>query len=139
MHKTYFQNLAKAARAGLASYATPQDWHEAIETLAKAERREGESIEAAYARLTREDEDAQRFDKMRRQALAEADLRKARTAGRPRKYAPENVQISKAESKLFELAKARAQRDGTSFERGFVAVITDEPEGAALYKQTRGL
>jgi hypothetical protein len=137
MNKHYFQNLAKAARAGLASYGTPQDWHEAIETLAKAERREGESIEAAYARLTREDEDAQRFDTMRRQALAEADLRKARTAGRPRKHTPENVKISKAESKLFELAKARAQRDGTTFEQSFVAVI-DEPEGAALYKQTRG-
>jgi hypothetical protein len=137
MRKTYFQNLAKAARAGLASYASPQDWHEAIETLAKAERREGESIEAAYARLTHQDADAQRFDTMRRQALAEADLRKARTAGRPRKHTPENVVVTKAESKLFELAKARAQRDHTTFEQGFVAVI-DESEGAALYKQTRG-
>lgn len=138
MNKHYFQNLAKAARAGLASYGTPEDWHQAIETLAKAERRSGESIEAAYARLTREDEDAQRFDTMRRQALAEADLRKARTAGRPRKYAPEGVTVSKAESRLFELAKARAQRDHTTFEQGFVAVI-DEPEGRELYKQTRGL
>ena len=119
----------------MAHYASPDDWHRAITTIAKANRQIGETPEQAEARLTREDSTVQQLDKMRRQALAQADVQKAKR-GRPRKHYPQNVTVTKAENRLFELAKARAKAEGTSFERAFVKVI-DTDEGRELYRETR--
>ena len=137
MDNSFLKNLHRAAQAGMAHYASPDDWHRAIVTIAKTNREQGETPEQAEARLTREDSTVRQLDKMRREALAQADVQKAKR-GRPRKHIPRNVTVTKAESRLFELAKARAQADKTSFERAFVAVI-DTPEGRTLYQETRGI
>lgn len=131
--RSYFLNLTKAARAGMAHYAAPEDWTAAIEMIAKANREPGEHIEQAFARLTREDPTCRQLDAMRREALANAPVRKV---GRPRKHKPGDVSLSKAEAALTEMAVKRAQRDGTSFEIAFVKTI-DTEEGAPLYRQIR--
>ncbi len=136
MDKNFLLNLSKAARAGMAHYAPPDDWHKAITEIAKANRQPGETAEQAEARLTRDDPTVRQFDKMRREALAQADVAKAK-GGRPRKYSPQGVTVTKAESRLFDLAKAHAQHVGCSFEQAFVRVI-DTPEGAELFRETRG-
>ena len=130
-------NLVKAARAGLAHYATPDTWHSAIVNLAKANRQPGETPEQAEVRMLREDSTVRQFDIMRREALAMADVQKAK-GGRPRKYHPtgEQAAMTDAEDRLAKRAMARAQRDGTSFEKAFVAEI-DTPEGRELYIKTR--
>lgn len=134
MDAHYLQNIAKAAERGAAEYCSADDWHQAILSVAKANRQKGETPEQAEARLTLHDPIVKRMDQMRRRALAQADVRKA---GRPRIYNPQGVTVTKAESALFELAKVCAQRDSMTFEQGFVAVL-DTPQGAALYQQVRG-
>lgn len=133
MDNSFLKNLHRAAQAGMAHYATPDTWHAAIVEIAKANRDVGETPEQAEARLTRDDPTVHKFDLMRREALAAADVQKA---GRPRKHKPENVCVTEAESRLFEMAKVRAQRDNTSFEMAFVKVI-DTPEGAPLYREIK--
>lgn len=136
MNTHELKNLHRAAQAGMAHYATPDTWHAAIVDIAKANRQMGETPEQAEARLTREDPTVRKFDLMRREALASADLQKAR-GGRPRKYMPGQVELSKAEDELSRRAMERAKAENMSFERAFVKEI-DTPEGAELYRQTRG-
>lgn len=136
MDNNYLLNLTKAAKAGMSHYAPPDDWHKAITEIAKTNRQPGETAEQAEARLTRDDPTVRKLDQMRREALATADVQKAK-GGRPRKYSPQGVTVTKAENRLFDLAKAQAQRNGTSFEQAFVRVI-DTPEGRELYRETRG-
>lgn len=135
MDNSFLKNLHRAAQAGMAHYASPDDWHRAIVEIAKANRQMGETPEQAEARLTQQDATVRQLDKMRRQALAQADVQKAKR-GRPRKHFPQNVTVSKAENRLFELAKARARTENISFERAFVKVI-DTDEGRELYRETR--
>ena len=130
---SYLLNLRKAASRGMAHYAPAEDWCAAIEMIAKANREPGEHVEAAFARLTRDDPTCRQFDQMRREALANAPVRKT---GRPRKHKPGDVSLSKAEAALTEMAIKRAQRDGTSFEVAFVKTI-DSEAGAPLYRQIR--
>lgn len=129
-------NMLKAARAGLSFYASPDEWHRAIVAVSEANREQGESVEMAEARLTKSDETVRQFDKMRREALADADRERIEKRGRPRTYSPAPVSITKAERSLFELAKRHAQTHSTTFEQAFVAVI-DTPEGGQLYRETR--
>jgi hypothetical protein len=54
--------------------------------------------------------------------------------GRPRKYKPAPVAVTEAETRLFKMAIAHAQRAGCNFEQAFVQVI-DTEAGAPLYRQ----
>ena len=137
MDAHFLLNVTKAAERGAADYCSAHDWHQAIVCVAKANRQLGETIEQAEVRMTLHDPIVRKMAQMRRAAIAKADAQTAKR-GRPRIHDPRGVTVTKAESDLFRLAKIRAQRDNITFEQGFVAVL-DEPEGAALYRQVRGL
>lgn len=128
--ENFYANLRKAARAELIDYANAAEWAVAQEWYVRRNKAAHESYEGVFARMLSEDPEMRAMDKMRRQA------RDVGKVGRPRKHKPDNVTVTEAESRLFEMAKSRAQRDGTSFEMAFVKVI-DTPEGAPLYREIR--
>jgi len=129
----FLKNLVKAADAAMPDYATPEQWNQAIEVIAKANRQTGEAVEQAYVRMIREDATCGRLNKMRVEALAKADRKRL---GRPRKYTPQPASLSAAENELARQSLALAKAEQISFERAFVKVI-DSPEGKKLFKETR--
>ena len=132
MDENFYANLRKAARAEILDYADAGHWALAQEWYVRRNKAAHESYEAAFARLLRDDMEMKALDRMRRQA------RDTAKRGRPRKHKPTNVRVSKAETRLFEMAAAHAIKSGTSFEMAFVKVI-DTPEGAPLYREIREL
>lgn len=132
MDENFYANLRKAARAGMTHYATADDWELAQHWYVTRNRTQHESFEAAFARLLNSDAEMQAMDRMRRMARDTVTAKR----GRPRKHKPQNVHVSKAESRLFDMAAALAIKSGVSFERAFVQVI-DSDAGAELYQQVR--
>lgn len=128
MDERFYENCLKAARARMVHYTTAEDWEAAQYWRVERHKYEHESHAAAFARLLDSDPEMQALDMMRRQARDVAKV------GRPRKYKPKPVSVTKAEQALFKLALRHAQEHGCSFEQGFVAV-SDTEEGRPLYKK----
>lgn len=131
MDQSFFANCLRASKAGLDHYTDAPSWGLAMEWLAKARKRPDETDEGAFARLLDTDGEMKSLDKMRRRSRAANE-----SGGRPRVLDPKPPKLRKAEVDLAERALAKAYKDGTSYERAFVAVL-DTDEGRALFAETR--
>ena len=130
-------NVRKAARAGLDYYTDRDGWDRALDHLAKAAVRPGESFEAAYARMMDADPDFRAILKARQATVDRDAVEVAKRGGRPREYSPEAIKRSRAESALSDAAMRLAASEGVSFEKAFCQIL-DTPAGALLYKELRG-
>lgn len=131
MDQTFFANCLRASKAGLDHYTDAESWGLAMERLAKARKLPHESDESAFARLLDSDDEMKGLDVMRRRSRAVND-----PGGRPRGLDPKPPALRKAEIELAEMALVKAYREGTSYERAFVAVLETD-EGRALFAATR--
>lgn len=107
--------------------ATAADWLEAAERLAKADRRQGETFEQAYARVVSSGAGAT-FLKMAREPQG-------------RIAAPVTVrykgETETAEQELHRRAVVRAKADGGSYEQAMAYELATA-EGQALWQRARG-
>ena len=107
--------------------ATAADWLQAAERLAKADQRQGESFEQAYARVVSSGAGAT-FLKMARHPQGRV------SAPVVVKYAG---QTETAEQELHRMAVGEAQASGQSYEQAMSRLLAT-PEGAALWQRMRG-
>ena len=129
-------NIRKAARAGLDYFIDRDGWDRALDHLAKAAARPGESFETAYTRLMDDDTDFRAILKARQGAADLEAVELAKRGGRPREHSPEAIRRSKAEAVLSDAAMRLAATDTISYETAF-AKILETPAGGALYKDLR--
>ena len=135
MNAHYAANLAKAARAGVASYASAKDWSAALDDLARQNQRPGEKYEQSYLRTVETNADGRAIYKMLTAAADSemANIAKRRSAaGRPTDRTPVEIVGDASEELLAKMATEHAQREGVSFERAYTRVV-ETAEGAALF------
>lgn len=125
-----FERLRKSAHAGLHFAGDAADWHQAVVRVAKLAQREGETAEAAYARVCKDDPDARAMLSMHAQASTQA------RTGRPREYHPNIVKRGRIEAALSDAAMKLAKARGVSYEVAFSDVLKTDA-GIGLYTALR--
>ena len=134
MDEHFAENLRKAARVGMADYASASDWAAGLDHLARKAAKPGQTFEQSYLAVAESPDGAAIYKMMQTAADSEmAGIAKRRSAaGRPTDRSPVEIVGDASETELAKRAERRAQRDNVSFEQGYTRVVAT-PEGRELF------